>query len=209
MNKLNIFLYGLLLLIMLGNVATASSQYGSIDVYYNDKLLPGEEIAKPVLKVGEPFKLRFDFTVYDRYYVSVKLSELGKNDFVIIDGPTSKMEEYYGKIIEKNSTETFEWTVKPTENWAGGSLPINFGYQIDETKAGGKTLLNSKFTVAYCTISNEYYEGKIPTSEDRLDPKIEPSSTVASAPAFSLLTAISALTLVFLRSFKKKDKKSK
>ncbi|MHC1755252.1 MAG: sarcinarray family MAST domain-containing protein [Methanosarcina sp.] len=199
MNKLNIFLFGFLLLIFLGNVVSASSQYGSIDVYYNDKLLPGEEIAKPVLKVGEPFKLKFNFTVYDRYYVSVKLSEPGKNDFIIIDGPTSRIEEYYGKIIEKNSTETFEWTVKPTENWAGGSLPINFGYQIDETKAGGKTLLNSKFTVAYCTISNEYYEGEIPTSEDHPVSETEPSSTSASAPAFSLITAISALVLVFFR----------
>ena len=62
--------------IFLVGIASASSPYGSMDVYYNDKLLPGKEIAKPLLKIGEPFKIRLDFTVYQKSYVSVKLSEL-------------------------------------------------------------------------------------------------------------------------------------
>jgi MAST domain-containing protein len=177
--------------------ASASSQYGSIDVYYNDKILPGKEIAKPVLKIGEPFKVRFDFTVNQKCYVSVKLSELGKDNFVVIDGPTSKMEEYYGKIMEENSTEVFEWTVKPTENWADGSMPIDFVYQVDELGAGGKTLVQGEFTVAYCTISNEYYEGETPTSEEQPVPETESSPTSASTPAFTLASAISVLALVF------------
>ncbi|MDD3246593.1 MAG: sarcinarray family MAST domain-containing protein [Methanosarcina sp.] len=194
--KLKILVIGTIF-ILLTNIASASSPYGSIDVYYNDKILPGKEIAKPVLKIGEPFKVRFDFTVHQKCYVSVKLSELGKNNFVIIDGPTSKIEEYYGKIMEENSTEVFEWTVKPTENWAGGSIPIDFVYQVDELGAGGKTLVNGEFTVVYCTISKEYYEGKIPTSENHPVSETEPSSTSASTPAFTLLSAISVLALAF------------
>ncbi|AKB73964.1 hypothetical protein MSLAZ_0703 [Methanosarcina lacustris Z-7289] len=196
--KLKILVIGTIF-ILLTNIASASSPYGSIDVYYNDKLLPGKEIAKPVLKIGEPFKVRFDFTVNQKCYVSVKLSELGKNDFVIIDGPTSKMEEYYGKIMEENSTEVFEWMVKPTENWAGGSIPIDFVYQVNELGAGGKILVQGEFTAAYCTISKEYYKGEIPTSEEHPVSGTEPSSKSASTPAFSLVTAISALVLVFLR----------
>ncbi|RXA20086.1 sarcinarray family MAST domain-containing protein [Methanosarcina sp. MSH10X1] len=192
--------------IFLVGIASAGSPYGSIDVYYNDKILPGKEIAKPLLKIGEPFKVRIDFTVHQKCYVSVKLSELGDKDFVIVDGPTSRMEEYYGKIIEENSTEVFEWIVKPTESWAGGSVPIDFVYQVDELGAGGKTLVNGGFTVAYCTISNEYYEGETPTSEQPVSESqstqeqqaSENSSTpAASAPASSLLTAIMALALVF------------
>lgn len=173
---------------------------GSIDVYYNDKILPGKEIAKPVLKIGEPFKVRFDFTVNQKCYVSVKLSELEKNNFVIIDGTTSKMEEYYGKIMEENSTEVFEWTVKPTENWAGGSIPIDFVYQVDELGAGGKTLVKGEFTTAYCTISNEYYEGEIPTSNEQPVSQTNSSSTSASTPAFTLAGSISVFALALALS---------
>ena len=196
MKNTSLVTLGIMFLFLIGT-ASASSQYGSIDVYYNDKILPGKEIAKPVLKIGEPFKVRFDFTVHQKCYVSVKLSELGKNNFVIINGPTSKIEEYYGKIMEENSTEVFEWTVKPTENWAGGSIPIDFVYQVDELGAGGKTLVNGEFTAAYCTISNEHYEGKLPTSENHPVSETEPSSTSASAPAFTLLGTISVLALAF------------
>ena len=130
---------------------------------------------------------------------------LKENDFVIIDGPTSKMEEYYGKIMEENSTEIFEWTVKPTDKWAGGSIPIDFVYQIDELGSGGKTLVNSGFTVAYCTISNEHYEGEAPTSKEQPVTETEPSSTPSSAstptsastPAFTLAGAVSVFALVF------------
>lgn len=191
---------GIMLLFLIGT-ASASSQYGSIDVYYNDQILPGKEIAKPVLKIGEPFKVRFDFTVNQKCYVSVKLSELGKDNFVIIDGPTLKMEEYYGKIMEGNSTEVFEWTVKPTENWAGGSMPIDFVYQVDELGAGGKTLVQGEFTAAYCTISNEYYEGsETPTPEEPQTSETESSPTSASAPAFTLVGTISVLALAFALS---------
>ena len=187
--------------IFLVGIASASNQYGSMDVYYNNKLLPGKEIAKPLLKIGEPFKIRIDFTAYQKCYISVKLSELDKDDFIITEGPTLKMEKYFGKIIEKNSTETFEWTVKPTEKWAGGSMPIDFVYQIDELGAGGKTIVNSEFTVAYCTISNEYYKGEVPTSKEQTVSETEtsPTSKTASMPDFSLVTAIAALALVFLR----------
>ena len=193
--------------VLLVEIASASSPYGSIDVYYNDKILPGDEIAKPLLKIGEPFKVRTDFAVYQRCYVSVKLSELGDNNFVIVNGPTSRIEEYYGKIIEENSTEVFEWTLKPTENWVGGSIPIDFVYQVDELGAGGKTLQKGGFTIAYCTISNEYYQGETPTfkqSESKNQPTSkkpasENSPSSAAVPAFNLVTAISALVLVFLR----------
>lgn len=187
---------GVMFFFLIGT-ASASSQYGSIDVYYNDKILPGKEIAKPVLKIGEPFKVRFDFTVNQKCYVAVKLTELGKDDFVIIDGPTSKMEEYYRTIMEENSTEVFEWTVKPTENWAGGSMPLDFVYQVNELGAGGDVLVKGEFTVAYCTISNEHYEDEPSTPEEKPVSETESSPTAASTPAFTFVGAISVLALGF------------
>ncbi|RXA20084.1 sarcinarray family MAST domain-containing protein [Methanosarcina sp. MSH10X1] len=200
-------------LIIFTEVGTASNPYGDIyeyDLYFNGKLLDVNEVPHLTLKIGEPFKVRVDFTVYERYYVSTMISEIGKGNFVIIDGPTKRTNDYCGKVIEKNSTEIFEWTVAPTKNWAGGSLPIDFVYQIDELGAGGKTLVNSGFTIAYPSISNEYYEGETPTSEQHTSedqPTQEQStsenssSPTASAPAFSLVTAILALALAFFRFF--------
>ncbi len=204
MKYISLITLGVISVFLVG-IASANNTYGSVNVYYNDKLLPGKEVAKPLLKIGEPFKIKLEFTVYQKSYVSLKLSELEKNDFVIIDGPTLKMDEYYGKIMEGNSTGIFEWTVKPTDKWAGGSIPIDFVYQIDELGSGGKTLINGGFTVAYCTISNERYEGEIPTSEEQpvTEPKPSPTSSSGSASssastsAFTLVGSVSVLALAF------------
>jgi MAST domain-containing protein len=176
-------------------------------VYYNERSLPGSETAKPALKTGESFKVSINLTVYQKSEVSVMLSEIGDGDFVILEGFTKKMKRYESKVMEKNSSEIFEWTVKPTENWAGGSLPVNLVYQINDFETGD-ILVNSGFTIAYPYISNEYYEGETPTSEQPApeaqpntgQPASETSSVPAtSAPDFSLVTAIMALALVFFK----------
>ncbi|AKB51564.1 hypothetical protein MSBRW_2311 [Methanosarcina barkeri str. Wiesmoor] len=203
--KAGVLILGLLLLALV-DIVSASSPYGSIDVYYNDKILPGKEIAKPVLKIGEPFNVGINLTVYQKCYVSVMLSEIGDNDFEIITGSTSKMKDYGTEILDENSTKMYEWTVRPTGNWAGGSIPINLVYQINDFETV-ESLVEGKFTIAYCAISNEHYQGETPTSEQPASknqptskkPASDNSSSSASAPAYSLVTAISALVLVFLR----------
>lgn len=188
------------ILILTVNLATAYNPYGEVfiyDVYYNDKLLPGTEIAKPLLKIGEPFTIKVNMTVYQEYKVSGQMTEIGSGNFEVIEGP-SQMNRYSSVYLKPNESHLFEWTVKPTEGWAGGSLPINFHYSIVE-KGNPEPVVNSEFTVAYPHISNEYYKGEIPTSEEQPVSETEPSSTSASTPAFSLVTAISALVLVFLR----------
>lgn len=196
MNK-NFFLISILIvLILVPSIATASSPYGKMDVYYNGKLLPGEEVAKPVLKVGEPFDIGTNLTVNQKCHVSIMLSEIGDDNFEIVSGPTTKMKDYGTEVLDKDSSKMYEWTVKATDNWAGGSLPINLVYQINDFDTGD-ILVKGKFTVAYCTISNEHYEGKIPTSEDQPASETEPPSTSASAPAFTLVGVLSVLALAF------------
>jgi len=204
--KIKLILIGIFCIILLTESVAADSPYGKIDVYYNDELLPGKEIAKPVIKIGEPFTVGINLTVYQKSEVALKLSEIGEGYFLIVNGPTSKMNKYRADVIEKNSSLMYKWTVTPTEKWAGGSIPIDIVYQIDDFETGDR-LVNGGFTVAYCTISNEHYEGETPTSEQTetenqptsKKPASENSSSSASAPAFSLVTAISALVLVFLR----------
>ncbi|MDD3043679.1 MAG: sarcinarray family MAST domain-containing protein, partial [Methanosarcinaceae archaeon] len=181
-------------------MSQASSPYGKMDVYYNDILLPGSETAKPILKIGEPFKVSINLTVFQKSEASIMLSEIGQGNFVILNGSTKKLNTYESKIMVKNSSEVFEWTVTPTENWAGGSLPINLVYQINDFKTKD-ILVNSGFTIAYCTISNEYYKGKIPspaTSPSESSPSSNSTSS-ESIPAFTILAAVFALTLISFR----------
>jgi MAST domain-containing protein len=191
-------------MILLAEHVAAENPYGKIytyDVYYNDKLLPDTDVAKPVLKIGEPFTVGINLTVYQKSEVSVQLNEIGEGYFVIVEGPTSKMNVYRADIMEKNSSILYKWTVIPTEKWAGGSIPIDIIYQINDFKTG-HILVNSGFTVAYPYISNEHYEGEVstpekqPISNTRPSPA-EPSPVSASTPAFTLVGAVSILALVF------------
>lgn len=175
--------------------AIATSSYGEMDVYFNDKLLPGEETAKPTLKINEPFKIKINTTVYQEYKVSGKLTSLGEGYFEVIDGP-SEMDQYSRIVLKANESHVFEWTVIPTEKWAGGSMPINFHYSMVK-KGSPEPIVNSEFTVAYCTISNEHYKGETPTSEELPVSETESSPTAASTPAFTVVGAISVLALAF------------
>ena len=198
------------ILILLTNISSAYNPYGDIyeyDLYFNGKLLNTTEVPKPILKIGEPFNVKIDFVVYRKCEMSIKLSEIENGYFVILNGSTPKMDVYRADVMEKDSTRTYEWTVQPTEKWAGGSLPIDLVYQIDdfETK---KSLVHGSFTIAYPYISNEYYKGETPISEQP-ESKTQPtqeqqasensSAPTASSPAFSLLTAITAIALVFFK----------
>jgi len=187
----------LLVFLLMPNLAFAESKYGSMDVYYNEKLLPGKEVAKPTLDIGEPFKVKVNLTVYQKSDVYVSLSCMEKSSFEIVDGPTLKIEDYSNcDILEANSFKEYEWIVKPTERWKGGSMPLDIYYTI-LAHGDSEPLAEGGFTVAYCTISNEYYEGEIPTSENHPVSETEPSSTSASTPAFTLAGAISVLALAF------------
>ena len=197
MNIKLILIVLIITIFMFADISVAKSQYGKIDVYYNDKISPGTEVAKPILKIGEPFTVRIDLTVYQTSFVNVELTELGKNNYEIISGPTEKMGDYTGLItIEKNSTHVYEWNVRPTDNWADGSMPINLHYEILDPSSP-EPLVSSKFTIAVPYITTEYYEGdttidhELPTSTN---------NTTELTPAFTLLAAVLALIIVARRS---------
>ena len=184
---------------MVPNIAFAESQYGKIDVFYNDKQVMGD-MAKPTLKIGELFTVKIDLTVYQEYKVSGKLMELGSGNFEIIDGP-SEMDRYSSVILKPNESHAFEWTVKATDKWAGGSLPINFHYSIVE-KGNPEPVINSEFTIAVPYISTEYYEGDTTptTTTDPDSPTSTDDPTTPSTPAFTLLATALALTIAVRRS---------
>ena len=77
-----------------------------------------------------------------------------------------------------------------------GSIPINFWYQIN-LPGEDEPAVKGEFTVAYPYISNEYYKGETPTSEELPVSKTEPTPISASTPAFTLAGTILILALVF------------
>ncbi|MDD3043681.1 MAG: sarcinarray family MAST domain-containing protein [Methanosarcinaceae archaeon] len=199
--KTKILIIGLIFIIFT-NLAVASNPYGEIytyEVYYNGIILPGTDVAKPTLKIGEPFEIKVNMTVYQEYKVSGALYEIGSGNFEVIEGP-SEMNRYSGKILMPNESHVFKWVVKPTDGWAGGSLPIDFRYSLVE-KGNPEPVLNSGFTVAYPYISTEYYEGKVPSSDTSPSETLSsPNSTSSeSIPAFTILAAVFAITLISFR----------
>ncbi|MGB9938896.1 sarcinarray family MAST domain-containing protein [Methanosarcina sp.] len=199
--KAGVIILGLLLLSLVDTVS-ASSPYGSIDVYYNDKILPGDEVAKPVLKIGEPFKIKITMTLNQTSRLFIEVDSIGsESPYEVIEGPSKFAEKKHFESLDRG-VYNFEWILRPTEGWADWSMPVNFWYQIHE-EGEDEPAVKGEFTVAYPYISNEYYEGEAQVSENQLisgQPASENSSApAASAPAFSLLTAIVALAFVFFR----------
>ncbi|MDY0130915.1 MAG: sarcinarray family MAST domain-containing protein [Methanosarcina vacuolata] len=203
--KFRIFILGMVLL-LLTNIVSAGSQYGTIDVYYNDQLLPGKEVVKPTLKIGEPFKVKIDLTLNQTSILFVKICSLRVGTpYEVITGPSEFDKKLYFESLYPG-TYTYEWTLKPTGEWESGTMPVNIWYQIHNV-GEDEPLVQGEFTVAYPYISNEHYKGKTLTSEQTetenqptsKKPASENSPSSASVPAFNLVTAISALVLVFLR----------
>jgi len=199
----------LIIFLFLMNAASAKSEYGSIDVYYNNKLLDNSEIAKPTLKIGEPFTVKINLTVFQKSDVYVSLSCLQKDSFKIIKGPTLEMEEYSGvSILEQNSFKEYEWVLKPTDRWKEGSLPLDLYYAI---LAHGETepLINSGFTIICPYISKEHYEEKTPESEKQQNTDVKApeekdyQSKTVSSPDFTSVSSIFISLLVFALARKK------
>lgn len=185
------------LLIVFPFPASSASSNLKIDVYYNDQLYPGASTPKPLLKVGEPFTLKFEVTCYKRNELSVKLWSIGNNDFDILEGPTSKLGSYTDTIIEENETWVAEWTVVPNEEWAGGSAPINFYYQMMDLERR-KMITSGEFTAAYVTISEEYYDS--PETPSASTTQASNENNVQTTPAFTAFYVVFALaSLVILK----------
>ncbi|ETA67148.1 hypothetical protein MettiDRAFT_0561 [Methanolobus tindarius DSM 2278] len=181
------------LLLLFSLPASSESSNLKIDVYYNDQLYPGASTPKPVLRIGEPFSLKFEVTCYKKNSLSAMLTSIGNSDFDIIEGPTSSLGSATHGTIEENETRFFEWTVAPNEEWAGGSAPINFYYQMIDLDTR-KTITRGEFTAAYVTISEEYYDGPESATESTSNSGNESNSP--STPAFTALYAVFVLTVV-------------
>ena len=177
--------------IMLSGLAYAKNQYYGIDgVYYNDEQVIGDAV-KPTLKIGEPFTVKIEITLNQPSMLGFKLGSLGDNMYEVIDGPSEFKKTKVFKLIDEG-THTFEWTLKPTDEWAGGTMPVNFWYQIN-LAGEDNSVVNSEFTIAVPYITTEYYEGD--TTPTTTDPTSTDDPTTPSTPAFTFFATALALTI--------------
>ncbi|MGP8322364.1 MAG: sarcinarray family MAST domain-containing protein [Methanosarcinaceae archaeon] len=187
------FLILIMVLILFSGIVDAKSPYGNMDLYYNGELLPRGEVAKTVLRIGEPFSVRVDATMYQECKLHIRLCLIDNTHFDNVEGRRDFNQDF-SKIYKANETHTFEWVLKPTDEWAGGTVPIDIHYSILLPDVTG-SVADSSFTIAYPYISTEYYEGDstppTTTTPDSPTSTENPNST----PAFTLLTAALALTL--------------
>ncbi len=180
------------LIILFSTPVSSKSSDFDIDVYYNDQLYPGASTPKPLLKIGEPFKLRFEMTCYKKNFLSVMLTSISEDDFDIIEGPTPSLGTGTRGTIEANETRVFEWIVAPNEEWAGGSAPIDFFYQMTDLETK-KVITSGRFTAAYVTISEEYHDGPEIMPDDSDDQSSSPTT-----PTFTALAAVFALVVAIV-----------
>jgi len=196
--KMRWILVGLILCsIMLSGMASAKSQYFRFDgIYYNDEQLMGKA-AKPTLKIGEPFTVKIEMTLNQPSVLFIRIGSLGDNMYEVIEGPSEFKRTKYFKLIDEG-THTFEWTLKPTDKWAGGTLPVNFGYQIN-MPGEDEPVVNSEFTIAVPYITTEYYEGDTTPPTTTTPESPASTETPNSTPAFTLLAASLAIVIAAAR----------
>ena len=193
-------LVGLIICMMIlpGIVSAKNQYYGFDGIYYNDEKVIGDA-AKPTLKIGEPFTVKVEMTLNQPSILFIRVDSLGDNMYEVIEGPSEFRRSKYFKLIDEG-THTFEWTLKPTDEWAGGTMPVNFGYQIN-LPGEDEPVVNSEFSIAVPYITTEQYEGDTTpiTTTDPESPTSTDDPTTPSTPAFTLFASALAIALVAVR----------
>lgn len=151
----------LLVLIIVTSMAADGEAKHVIKAYFN-----GQEatVTGVKLKVDEPFTIDL-YVTPDRYTtVAARLREPGGGleSYRRISGDDG------GDIVRKkggpNDTVHFQWVLAPTDDWAGGTAPLNIQYNVWGETMGGD--VQGYFTVVEAYISPEKYSPPASTGDD-------------------------------------------
>lgn len=151
----------LLVLIIVTSMAVDGEAKHVIKAYFN-----GQEatVTGVKLKVDEPFTVDL-YVTPDRYTtVAARLREPGGGleSYRRISGDDG------GDIVRKkggpNDTVHFQWVLAPTDDWAGGTAPLNIQYNVWGETMGGD--VQGYFTVVEAYISPERYRAPPRAGDD-------------------------------------------
>lgn len=151
----------ILALFVIVGLASADDFKGltDVEVYFNDQVAT---VDNATLKVGEPFTVKAVIKAKKVLDIGVKLTASGFKDdepqpYEVISGPSQFAKSTGVDNITQGNETTFEWKLKPTSVWAGGTTPLDISFSFyDISRAKGYPL---SFTVANIYISKETYTG--------------------------------------------------
>jgi len=213
---------GLLLVTMVFSVPSicaGENEYGSYEAWvkfeggdWQD--VPVEDIS---LDIYEPFSVKAILTTKIECYVSLSLIGTGvTKKYEVVEGP-SEFEEtlsYSGEKKPADWSETYEWKVRPNEEWAGGTsscrMFVQFTKEIDVegSEIVDYDVKSDYVNLVHSYISNTIWEGytEDTDSNDGSDNGNSNNSEGGSngIPGFELVVALLALSVVLY--FRRKTK---
>ncbi|MCD4841864.1 MAG: sarcinarray family MAST domain-containing protein [Methanosarcinales archaeon] len=178
------------------NVSAFDNEFANGSVYFNDKKCT---VYDAELKVGEPATIKAVVYLKKNVDVSTGITASGwgfKNvdqPFEVIKGPSEFTEVAREFDHNAGETVTFEWIVRPTDEAAGWTIPLNIAFTFyDRDEKEGYPF---KFTAANIMVHDEHYSGPAPTSTTT-DPSSTDQPPSQGSPGFGVAGALLGIALV-------------
>ena len=180
------------------DVSAVENDLVEYEVYYNGKVTT---VYDAELKVGEPATIKAVVYLKKNVDVSTGITASGfdrkrkDQPFEVIKGPSEFTETAREFDHNAGETVTFEWIVRPTDEAAGWTIPLNIDFTFYDRDE--KEYENPYFTAANIMVHDEQYSGPAPT---RTIP--DPSSTdqppSQGSPGFGVAGALLGIALVVM-----------
>ncbi len=180
------------------NVSAFENEFTNGSVYFNEKQCT---VYDAELKVGEPATIKAVVYLKKNVDVSTALSASGfgyKNvdqPFEVIKGSSEFTDTAREFDHNAGETVTFEWIVRPTDEAAGWTIPLNIAFTFyDRDEKEGYPF---KFTAANIVVHNEHYSGPTPT-RTAADPSSTDQPPSQGSPGFGAAGALLGIALVVM-----------
>ena len=180
------------------NVSAVENDLVEYEVYYNGRVTT---VYDAELKVGEPATIKAVVYLKKNVDVSTAIKATGfdrkrkDQPFEVIKGPSEFTEVAREFDHNAGETVTFEWIVRPTDEAAGWTIPLNIAFTFyDRDEKEGYPF---SFTAANIVVHDEHYSGPAPTRT-----ATAPSSTdqppSQGSPGFGVMGALLGIALVVM-----------
>ncbi len=180
------------------NVSAVENDLVEYEVYYNGRVTT---VYDAELKVGEPATIKAVVYLKKNVDVSTLIDATGfdrnrkDQPFEVIEGPSEFTET--AREFGHNAGETviFEWIVRPTDEAAGWTIPLNIAFTFyDRDEKEGYPF---KFTAANIMVHDEHYSGPAPT-RTTTDPSSTDQPPSQGSPGFGVVGALLGIALVVM-----------
>ncbi|NOR49165.1 MAG: sarcinarray family MAST domain-containing protein [Methanosarcinaceae archaeon] len=180
------------------DVSAVENDLVEYEVYYNGKVTT---VYDAELKVGEPATIKAVVYLKKNVDVSTGITASGfdrkrkDQPFEVIKGPSEFTETAREFDHNAGETVTFEWIVRPTDEAAGWTIPLNIDFTFYDRDE--KEYENPYFTAANIEVHDEHYSGPTPT-RTAADPSSTDQPPSQGSPGFGVAGALLGIALVVM-----------